>query len=61
MAAPDAPTSLPFTGDPEADALLAADPDRLHRLVSRRVPLSAWRDAYTRDPDVVKPVLEFAS
>ena len=43
------------------DALLAADPDWLDRLVSRRVPLSAWRDAYTRAPDDVKAVLEFAT
>ena len=44
-----------------ADALLAADPDWLDGLVTRRVPLSAWREAYTRSPDDVKAVLEFAS
>ncbi len=42
-----------------ADALAAADAGWLERLITRRVPLSSWRDAYTRRPDDVKAVLEF--
>ena len=38
--------------------LLAADPDWLERLVTRRVPLERWKDALARRPDDVKPVLE---
>ncbi|MGI9023315.1 MAG: glucose 1-dehydrogenase [Acidimicrobiales bacterium] len=42
-----------------AEALASADLPWLERLVTRRVPLSSWRDAYTRRPDDVKAVLEF--
>jgi threonine dehydrogenase-like Zn-dependent dehydrogenase len=42
-----------------AAALAAADPVWLGRLISRRVPLSAWSDAYERQPTDVKVVLEF--
>ncbi|MBO0729148.1 MAG: glucose 1-dehydrogenase [Acidimicrobiaceae bacterium] len=42
-----------------ADALAKADRAWLGRLISRRVPLDQWRDAYTRQPDDVKVVLSF--
>jgi glucose 1-dehydrogenase len=42
-----------------AAALAQADKEWLGRLISRRVPLESWRDAYTRQPDDVKVVLEF--
>jgi glucose 1-dehydrogenase len=42
-----------------ATALADADPAWLGRLITRRVPLSAWRDAYERQPTDVKVVLEF--
>lgn len=42
-----------------AKALADADRDWLSRLVSRRVPLDSWKDAYTRQPNDVKVVLEF--
>ena len=43
-----------------ARALAEADRDWLGRLVTRRVPLDSWKDAYTRQPGDVKVVLEFA-
>jgi threonine dehydrogenase-like Zn-dependent dehydrogenase len=43
-----------------AQALAAADKDWLARLVTRQVPLSDWKDAYTRRPDDVKVTLAFA-
>ena len=42
-----------------AQALADADRDWLAKLVSRRVPLDSWKDAYTRQPNDVKVVLEF--
>lgn len=42
------------------DALAAADPAWLKRLVSRRVPLEQFTEAFTRKPDDVKVVLELA-
>ena len=42
-----------------ATALADADPAWLARLITRRVPLSSWRDAYERRPGDVKVVLEF--
>lgn len=41
-----------------ADALAAADPDWLAGLITRRVPLSKWRDAYNPHPDDIKVVLD---
>lgn len=41
------------------EALAKADPNWLARLVTRRVPVDQWRDAFTRHPDDVKTVLEF--
>ena len=42
-----------------AAALAKADRGWLDRLVSRRVPLAQWRDAYARQPGDVKVVLDF--
>jgi len=44
-----------------AQALAAASREWLGRLVTRRVPLGDWRDAYVRQPDDVKAVLVFAT
>ena len=42
-----------------AEALALADKTWLARLISRRVPLDRWREAFTRQPDDVKVVLDF--
>ena len=42
-----------------AQALAAADQDWLGRLITRKVPLSDWKEAYTRQPTDVKVVLQF--
>ncbi len=42
-----------------AQALAAADPAWLSRLITRTVPLTEWRDAYHRLPTDVKVVLDF--
>lgn len=44
-----------------ADALAQADSGWLHRLITRRVPLARWAEAYRPAPADVKTVLEFAS
>jgi threonine dehydrogenase-like Zn-dependent dehydrogenase len=44
-----------------ANALAKADREWLSRLVSRRVSLDKWQDAYQRQPGDVKVVLQFAS
>jgi threonine dehydrogenase-like Zn-dependent dehydrogenase len=44
-----------------AAALAKADPTWLGRLISRRVTLDHWQDAYQRQPGDVKVVLEFSS
>ena len=44
-----------------AEALAKADRQWLGRLISRRVPLAKWREAYDRQPTDVKVVLEFDS
>ena len=44
-----------------AAALAAADPHWLGCLISRRVPLDRWSDAFERRPDDVKVVIEFAT
>jgi glucose 1-dehydrogenase len=41
-----------------AKALARADPGWLADLITRRVPLEAWADAYTRGPDDIKAVLD---
>jgi len=42
-----------------ADALAKADRGWLARLVTRRVPLGQWQDAYVRQPGDVKTTLDF--
>jgi threonine dehydrogenase-like Zn-dependent dehydrogenase len=43
-----------------AEALAKADRSWLGRLISRRVPLDNWRQAYQRQPDDVKVVLQLS-
>lgn len=43
-----------------ADALAAADRDWLSRLITRRLPLEAWQDAYRPAADDIKTVVELA-
>lgn len=43
-----------------ADALGAADPAWLRRLLTRRVPLTQWRAAYESQPTDIKTTLVFA-
>ena len=44
-----------------AAALAAANKDWLGKVITRKVPLDHWHDAYTRQADDVKTVLSFAS
>jgi threonine dehydrogenase-like Zn-dependent dehydrogenase len=44
-----------------ADALQRADRGWIERLISRRVPLDRWDEAFERRPDDIKVVLEFAA
>ncbi len=44
-----------------AKALADADKGWLGRLITRRVPLSSWKDAYTRQPGDVKVMLDFTA
>ncbi len=44
-----------------ASALAAADRTWLADLIARRVPLSDWARAYTREPGDIKTVLEFTA
>lgn len=44
-----------------ADVLAKADRDWLARLLSRRVPVERWREAFDRQQDDVKVILEFSS
>jgi threonine dehydrogenase-like Zn-dependent dehydrogenase len=43
------------------DALCVADRDWLRRLITRRVPLDRWREAFEKRPDDVKTVIDFTS
>jgi len=43
-----------------AQALARADRDWLAGLITRQVPLSRWTEAYARQPDDIKTVLNFA-
>jgi threonine dehydrogenase-like Zn-dependent dehydrogenase len=43
-----------------ADALARADRGWLDRLITRRVPLSRWREAFAPNRDDIKVVLEFS-
>jgi threonine dehydrogenase-like Zn-dependent dehydrogenase len=45
--------------DMAAAALAAADPHWLSRLISRRVPLARWHEAFERQPDDIKVVIDF--
>lgn len=40
-------------------ALANADRDWLHRLITRRVPLDNWKEAFARHPDDIKTVVLF--
>ena len=42
-----------------AAALAKADRQWLSRLITRRVPLEQWRDAFTSRPEDIKVVLQF--
>jgi threonine dehydrogenase-like Zn-dependent dehydrogenase len=42
-----------------AESLARADAGWLERVVNRRVPLERWTEAFTREPDDVKAVLQF--
>jgi glucose 1-dehydrogenase len=42
-----------------AEALAQADPGWLAGLITRRVPLGQWADAYARQPGDIKTVLDF--
>jgi glucose 1-dehydrogenase len=42
-----------------ADALIKADPHWLGRLITRRVPLSRWQEAFERRAGDIKVVVEF--
>jgi threonine dehydrogenase-like Zn-dependent dehydrogenase len=44
-----------------AEALVKADKDWLNRLITRRVPLDRWREAFAPRPDDIKVVVDFAS
>ena len=44
-----------------ADALAQADPAWLAGLITRQAPLGRWADAYTRQPDDIKTVLDFTA
>jgi threonine dehydrogenase-like Zn-dependent dehydrogenase len=44
-----------------AAALTQANQSWLGRLVSRRVPVDSWHDAYVRQPNDVKVVLDFSA
>lgn len=43
------------------EALTAADATWLQRLITRRVPLDEWSDAYVSHPTDIKTVIEFAA
>ena len=42
-----------------ADALVKADKSWLSRLITRRVPLSRWHEAYEKRPGEIKVVIDF--
>lgn len=43
------------------EALARADKGWLERLITRRVPLERWREAYERRPDDVKVIIDFGA
>jgi glucose 1-dehydrogenase len=44
-----------------AEALAKADKDWLSRVITRRVPLARWQEAFEPRPDDIKVVLDFAA
>ena len=44
-----------------AAALARADRQWLARLITRRVPLTRWREAFTRQPDDIKVTIDFSA
>jgi threonine dehydrogenase-like Zn-dependent dehydrogenase len=44
-----------------AEALAKADPKWLERLITRRVPLARWQEAFERRADDIKVVLDFTA
>lgn len=44
-----------------AQALAAADPQWLGRLITRRVPLDRWQEAFVRQKNDVKVILDFSA
>ena len=44
-----------------ARMLAAANPAWLDRLISRRVPLASWSDAFARQPDDIKVMIDFSA
>jgi threonine dehydrogenase-like Zn-dependent dehydrogenase len=44
-----------------AEALAQADKDWLSRLITRRVPLDRWQEAFEQREDDVKVVLDFTA
>ncbi len=44
-----------------ADALAMADKNWLSRLITRRVPLSRWREAFEQRPDDIKVLVDFTA
>jgi threonine dehydrogenase-like Zn-dependent dehydrogenase len=44
-----------------SDALAGADRRWLDGLITRRVPIERWSDAYARHPDDIKTILQFGS
>jgi hypothetical protein len=42
-----------------AESLSRADPQRRARLITRRVPLDRWNEAFERGTDDVKVVIDF--
>jgi threonine dehydrogenase-like Zn-dependent dehydrogenase len=44
-----------------ADALAKADKKWLARLITRRVPLSRWQEAFERRRDDIKVIVDFTA
>jgi threonine dehydrogenase-like Zn-dependent dehydrogenase len=44
-----------------AEALAKADKEWLSRLITRRMPLARWQEAFEQQPDDIKVVLDFAA
>jgi threonine dehydrogenase-like Zn-dependent dehydrogenase len=44
-----------------ADALAKADKKWLARIITRRVPLSRWQEAFEKRPDDIKVIVDFTA